>query len=159
CLSVQVLQLSNNNISHMDTEALAPLYSLAVLTLDGNNLRHLKFRTFVSLHTTATHIHLSGNPWTCDCDLHRVFSKILHVRHLYIDDYRNVTCQDPPQLTGASLSWLDSHLCMAETATVLVIAITVMVTVVAAIVMAERNRQRNRGKNWDSESQTQSPRS
>lgn len=96
-----------------------------------------------------------GNPWNCDCDLHRVFSKILYVRHLRIDDYRNVSCREPPQLAGASLSWVDSQLCMGETATVLVITVTVMVTVVAAVVMAERNRKRSRGRKSDAESQTQ----
>ncbi|XP_019117240.1 insulin-like growth factor-binding protein complex acid labile subunit [Larimichthys crocea] len=152
---LEVLQLSNNNISQIDNDALAPLYSLAVLALDGNNLHHLKFKTFISLHTTATHIQLSGNPWNCDCELHRVFSKILHVRHLHIDDYRNVTCRGPPQLAGASLAWVDSQLCIAETATVLVITVTVLVTVVAALVMAERNRKKNPGKKWDTESHTQ----
>ena len=60
CLSVQMLQLNNNNISQIESDALAPLYNLAVLALEGNNLRHLKFKTFISLHTTATHIQLSG---------------------------------------------------------------------------------------------------
>lgn len=55
-----MLQLSRNNISEIDTEALAPLYSLALLALDGNNLHHLKFKAFLSLHTTATHIRLAG---------------------------------------------------------------------------------------------------
>lgn len=95
------------------------------------------------------------NPWSCDCELHRVFSKILHVRHLHIEDYYNMTCRDPPQLAGASLARVDSHLCLAETATVLVITVTVLVTVVAAVVMAERNRKKSAGKNWDSESQAQ----
>ncbi|PWA30318.1 hypothetical protein CCH79_00015784, partial [Gambusia affinis] len=99
---------------------------------------------------------MPGNPWSCDCELHRVFSKILHVRYLHIDDYRNVTCKDPPQLVGASLAWVDSQLCVAETATVLVITITVLVTVVAAVVMAERNRKKSRGKNWDADSQISS---
>ncbi|XP_053300221.1 insulin-like growth factor-binding protein complex acid labile subunit [Pleuronectes platessa] len=152
---LEVLQLSYNNISQIDSDALAPLYSLAVLALEGNNLQHLKFKTFLSLHTTATHIQLSGNPWSCDCELHRVFSKILYVRHLHIDDYRNVTCQEPPQLAGASLAWVDSRLCIAETVTVLVITVTVLVSVVAAVVMAERNRKSHREKNWDTESQTQ----
>lgn len=109
----------------------------------------------IELCIPAFLLSLPGNPWSCDCELHRVFSKILHVRHLHIDDYRNVTCQDPPQLMGASLAWVDSQLCVAETATVLVITVTMLVTVVAALVMAERNRKRNRGKNWDTESQTQ----
>ncbi|XP_019740405.1 slit homolog 1 protein [Hippocampus comes] len=150
---LEVLRLSRNNISEIDTEALAPLYSLALLALDGNNLHHLKFKAFLSLHTTATHIRLAGNPWSCDCELQRVFSKILHVRHLHIDDYRDVTCQRPPQLAGASLARVDGRLCVAETATVLVITVTVLVTVAAAVVMAERNRKRNRGENWDTESQ------
>ncbi|TWW69421.1 hypothetical protein D4764_18G0002270, partial [Takifugu flavidus] len=81
---LEVLNLSNNNISWIDGEALAPLYSLAILALEGNNLHHLKFKTFLSLHTTATHITLSANPWNCDCELHRVFSKILYVRHLHV---------------------------------------------------------------------------
>lgn len=55
-----MLQLSNNNISQIEGDALAPLYSLAVLVLEGNHLQHLKFKTFISLHTTATHIQLSG---------------------------------------------------------------------------------------------------
>lgn len=113
------------------------------------------------MHTAHVQIFVSaaaarpGNPWNCDCELHRVFSKILYVRHLHIDDYRNVTCRDPPQLAGASLPRVDSQLCVAETATVLVITVTVMVTVVAAVVMAEKNRKRNPGKKWDAESQTQ----
>lgn len=58
--SAQVLNLSNNNISRIEGGALAPLHSLAILALEGNNLHHLKFKTFVSLQTTATHITLSG---------------------------------------------------------------------------------------------------
>ncbi|CAB1341868.1 unnamed protein product [Coregonus sp. 'balchen'] len=152
---LEALQLGQNNISHIDTEALAPLHTL--LGLEGNQLQHLKFKTFLSLHTAGTHLQLAGNPWNCDCDLHRVFSKLLSVRHLHVDDYHNVTCREPLQLAGASLAWVDSQLCMAETATVLVITVTVLVTVLAAVVMAERTRKKNQhgGKSWDDESQTQ----
>uniref|UniRef100_A0AAV2KIN2 Uncharacterized protein n=1 Tax=Knipowitschia caucasica TaxID=637954 RepID=A0AAV2KIN2_KNICA len=156
---LEVLQLSYNNISQIHSDALAPLYSLAVLSLEGNNLHHLKFKTFISLHTTATHIQLSGNPWNCDCELHRVFSKILFVRYLHIDDYTNVTCHKPPLLAGYSLAWVDSRLCVAETATVLVITVTVLVTVVGALVMAERKRKRKeRGSCYgEAHAQIQSP--
>lgn len=133
-----------------------PLFYNQVLTQhsDTHNFK-VCILCLIELCVPAFLLSLPGNPWSCDCELHRVFSKILHVRHLHIDDYRNVTCQDPPQLMGASLAWVDSQLCVAETATVLVITVTVLVTVVAAVVMAERNRKRNRGKNWDTESQTQ----
>ncbi|MBN3305435.1 reticulon-4 receptor-like [Amia ocellicauda] len=146
--SLEVLLLSQNNISKIETEAFTSLHSLSLLGLEGNQLEHLKFKTFLNLHTPSTHLQLAGNPWDCDCDLHRVFSKILSVRHLHVDDYKNISCHGPLQLAGASLAWVDSQLCVAETATVLVITVTVLVTVIAAIVMAERNRKKNRGKNW-----------
>lgn len=145
-LSLEVLLLSHNNISQIELEALAPLRSLILLGLEGNQLKHLKFKTFLNLHTISTHLQLSLNPWTCDCDLYRVFSKILRVRHLHVDDYKNITCQEPPQIEGVSLIWMDSSLCMAETATVLVISGTVIFTVIGAMIMAERNRKKKAQK-------------
>nr|XP_055050492.1 slit homolog 1 protein [Misgurnus anguillicaudatus] len=143
---LEVLLLGNNNISRIEVNALAPLHSLSLLGLEGNHLEHLNFKTFLSLHTAATHLQLAGNPWSCDCDLHRVFSKLLSVRHLHVDDYDNVTCHEPWQLAGASLAWVDSQLCMAETVTVLVITVTVIVTVFGALLMAERKRKKR--KHW-----------
>ncbi|KAF4116339.1 slit homolog 2 protein [Onychostoma macrolepis] len=145
--ALEVLLLGNNNISGIEVNALAPLHSLSLLGLEGNHLEHLNFKTFLSLHTAATHLQLAGNPWNCDCDLHRVFSKLLSVRHLHVDDYRNVTCREPWQLAGASLAWVDSQLCVAETVTVLVITATVIVTVFGALVMAERKRKKR--KYWE----------
>ncbi|XP_015458692.3 insulin-like growth factor-binding protein complex acid labile subunit [Astyanax mexicanus] len=141
---LSVLLLGHNNISSIETEVFTPLHSLSVLGLEANQLGSLKFRTFLNLQTPSTHVQLSENPWVCDCELHRVFSKILHVRRLHIDDYWNITCHTPPLLAGASPALMDSQLCIAETATVLVITATVMVTVVAAIAMAERNRRKKR---------------
>ncbi|XP_021327091.2 uncharacterized protein si:ch211-237i5.4 [Danio rerio] len=145
--ALEVLQLGNNNISQIEVNALAPLHSLSLLGLEGNQLEHLNFKTFLSLRTATTHLLLSGNPWSCDCDLHRVFSKLLSVRHLHVDDYHNVTCREPWQLAGASLAWVDSQLCVAETVTVLVITATVIVTVFGALIMAERKRKKR--KYWE----------
>ncbi|KAF4106999.1 hypothetical protein G5714_012989 [Onychostoma macrolepis] len=139
-----VLLLHHNNISKIETKALAPLQTLTILNLEANQLRSLKFKTFLNLQTPSTHLQMSGNPWACDCELHRVFSKILLVRHLHVDDYMNITCHSPLLLAGASLGLMHSQLCMAETATVLVITGTVMVTVVAALVMAERKRKKQK---------------
>lgn len=139
-----VLLLGHNNISKIEAEALAPLQTLTILNLEANQLRSLRFKTFLNLKTPSTHLQLSENPWTCDCELHRVFSKILHVRHLHVDDYWNITCHAPHLLAGAFLGLMDSQLCIAETATVLVITGTVMVTVVAAVVMAERQRKKKK---------------
>ncbi|KAJ8345480.1 hypothetical protein SKAU_G00296730 [Synaphobranchus kaupii] len=149
-LSLEVLLLGDNNITDIETEALTPLRRLSLLSLEGNRLRRLEFTTFLNLQTDGTHLRLSGNPWRCNCDLHRVFSKLQSVRRLHVDDYGNVTCSEPAQLAHIPLARVDSHLCMAETITVLVIAVTVLVTVVAAIVMAEHNRRKGR----DSESES-----
>ncbi|XP_051987199.1 slit homolog 3 protein [Xyrauchen texanus] len=150
---LEVLLLGSNNISRIAVNALAPLHSLSLLGLEGNHLEHLNFKTFLSLHTAATHLQLAGNPWNCDCDLHRVFSKLLSVRHLHVDDYHNVTCREPWQLAGASLAWVDSQLCVAETVTVLVITVTVIVTVFGALIMAEKKRKKR--KYWESEGESQ----
>ncbi|XP_063281613.1 insulin-like growth factor-binding protein complex acid labile subunit [Pelobates fuscus] len=147
--NLELLDVSDNNVSSIAVESFTSLHSLRLLALSGNQLSHLKFKTFLNLQTSSTHIQVSGNPWVCDCDLQRVFGKITSVRHLHIDDYDNLTCAGPPQLSGAALVSVDNQLCVAETATVLVITITVLVTVIAAIVMAERNRKKSQEKNWN----------
>ncbi|XP_071369276.1 leucine-rich repeat-containing protein 4B [Centroberyx affinis] len=139
--SLEVLLLSHNNISLIESGALSPLRSLILLGLQGNQLEHLKFKTFLNLHTISTHLQMSFNPWICDCELQRVFSKIQHVRHLQVEDYKDIICHAPAQQAGASLASMDSQLCMAETASVLVITITVMLAVFGALVKAERNRK------------------
>ncbi|XP_070708543.1 reticulon-4 receptor-like 2 [Pempheris klunzingeri] len=151
--SLEVLLLSHNNISVIETEALAPLQSLTLLALQGNQLQHIRFKTFLKLQTTTTHLQMSLNPWTCDCELQRVFCKIQHVRHLHVYDYNAITCHAPAQRAGSSLASLDSVLCLAETASVLVITITVMLAVIGALVKAEHNRK-NKQAASDTESDT-----
>uniref|UniRef100_UPI00398F1F31 leucine-rich repeat-containing protein 4B-like n=1 Tax=Pristiophorus japonicus TaxID=55135 RepID=UPI00398F1F31 len=147
--SLEALHLEHNNITTIQGEAFASLRSLSLLCLNGNHLNHIKFKTFLNIQTQGTHLQLADNHWICDCDLQRVFGKILSVRHLHVDDYANITCSAPGQLSGQPLVTVDSQLCIAETATVLVITGTVLVTVIAAIVMAERNRKKARSKNWN----------
>lgn len=140
--NLEVLLLSHNNLSVIETEALAPLWSLTLLGLQGNQLQHIRFKTFQKLQTTTTtHLQLSSNPWTCDCELQRVFSKIQRVRHLHVRDYKDIICHAPAQRAGSSLASLDSQLCLAETASVLVITITVMLAVIGALVKAEYNHK------------------
>ncbi|CAM4638388.1 unnamed protein product [Lepidochelys kempii] len=147
--NLEVLFLGTNNISAIELEAFTSLHSVNLLALTGNQLIHLKFKTILNIQTPSTHLQLAGNPWACDCDLQRVFSKILSVRHLHVEDYSNITCASPWQLAGLPLVSVDAQLCVAETATVLVITVTVLVTVIAAIVMAERNRKKRQEKNWN----------
>uniref|UniRef100_H3B818 Si:ch211-237i5.4 n=2 Tax=Latimeria chalumnae TaxID=7897 RepID=H3B818_LATCH len=147
--NLEALLLGRNNITIIEAEAFTSLHTLNILGLIGNQLNHLKFKTFLNIHTPGTHLQLSENPWICDCDLQRVFGKILSVRHLHVDDYENISCAGPWQLAGYPLMSVDTQLCVAETATVLVITVTVLVTVIAAIVMAERNRKKNQNKNWN----------
>ncbi|XP_067343249.1 reticulon-4 receptor-like 2 isoform X2 [Channa argus] len=152
--TLEVLLLTHNNISVIEAEALTPLRHLALLGLRGNQLEHIRFKTFQRLHTTSTHLQMSLNPWACDCDLQRVFGKIQRVRHLHVEDYKDIICHTPAQQAGSSLASLDSQLCMAETASVLVITITVMLAVIGTLVKAEHNRK-NKQTVSDTESQRQ----
>ncbi|XP_034563260.1 insulin-like growth factor-binding protein complex acid labile subunit [Notolabrus celidotus] len=150
--SLERLLLGHNNISVIGTEALAPLKSLTLLGLQGNQMERIRFKTFLKLKTTTTHLLLSSNPWICDCELQRVFSKIQHVRRLRVYDYRDIVCHAPPVQAGSSLASLDSQLCVAETATVLAITITVLLAVIGALVKAEHNRKHNQAAS-DAESE------
>lgn len=152
--SLEVLLLGHNNISAIEADALAPLRSLTLLGLQGNQLQHIRFKTFLKLQTTNTHLQVSSNPWTCDCEMERVFGKIQRVRHLHVEDYKEIICHAPAQQAGASLASLESQLCVAETASVLIITITVMLAVIGALVKAECN-QKNKQSASDAEAQKQ----
>ncbi|KAJ1187874.1 hypothetical protein NDU88_004641 [Pleurodeles waltl] len=150
---LEFLNLEGNRIKVIAPGVFTSLNRLAVLNLIHNQIEHVRFKTFLSLQTHSTHILLAHNPWFCDCDLQRVFSKLHSVRRLILDDYENVTCSELPVLRGLPLASVDSQLCIAETVTILVITFTVFVTVVAAIVMAERNRKKRTGKHWSEDSE------
>uniref|UniRef100_A0A8C5E8H1 Slit homolog 1 protein-like n=1 Tax=Gouania willdenowi TaxID=441366 RepID=A0A8C5E8H1_GOUWI len=66
---LEVLKLGHNNVSLIEAEALTPLRKLTLLSLRGNQLTHVKFKTLLKLQTTSTHLHMSSNPWFCDCEL------------------------------------------------------------------------------------------
>ncbi|XP_047464766.1 reticulon-4 receptor-like 2 [Mugil cephalus] len=151
---LEVLLLGHNNISAIESEALAPLRGLTLLGLQGNQLQHIRFKTLLKLQTTNTHLQMSSNPWICDCEMERVFGKIQRVRYLHVEDYKEIICHAPPQQAGASLASLDSQLCVAETASVLIITITVMLAVIGALVKAECN-QKNKQSASDAEAQKQ----
>ncbi|XP_036401529.1 leucine-rich repeat transmembrane neuronal protein 2-like [Megalops cyprinoides] len=139
--SLEVLNLRGNRISSTEVGVFTPLKSLAMLDLSHNRLSTIQFKTFLSIRTYSTHILLAHNPWNCDCDLQRVFRKLRSVHRLFLDDYLNLSCGEPPELRGYWLSQVDTELCIAETVTVLIITVTVVITVLAAIVMAERNKR------------------
>ncbi|GAA6094025.1 leucine-rich repeat-containing protein 3B [Tachysurus ichikawai] len=147
--NLEELGLSGNNIRHLKVGILSPLTSLALLNLTFNNLTNVNFKAFLSLDARSTHIYLHGNPWTCDCDLQRVFRKIRSVHRLQLDDYNYLSCYLPEELRDYPLKDVDNKLCFAETVTVLIITVTVIITVVAAIIMAEKKRKKiNKGKHW-----------
>lgn len=149
---LEVLHLQGNRIDSAETGVFTPLTSLALLDLARNRLSAVRFKTFLSIHSYSTHISLADNPWSCDCDLQRVFGKLRSVQRLFLDDYHNLSCTEPPELRGYRLSAVDSELCIAETVTVLIITVTVLITVVAAVVMAEKTRKKQTGKHWREDS-------
>nr|XP_054590567.1 LOW QUALITY PROTEIN: leucine-rich repeat-containing protein 4C [Nothobranchius furzeri] len=142
--SLEVLNLAGNQISDMDLSVFSPLTSMTVLNLAHNQLSTVTFKTFLSIHAYSTHIQLQGNPWNCDCDLHRVFRKLRSIQRLFLDDYSNLTCMEPLVLRNDLLMDVDSELCIAETVTVLIITITVVITVLAAMLMGERKKKKRR---------------
>lgn len=147
--SLEVLNLAGNRISETETGVFKPLTSMTLLNLANNKLTSIYFKTFLNINTYSTHILMEGNPWNCDCDLQRVFRKLRSIQRLFLDDYYNLTCEQPPVLQDYRLIEVDTELCIAETFTVLIITVTVVITVVAAMLMGERKRKKKkRGKHW-----------
>ncbi|XP_046903559.1 insulin-like growth factor-binding protein complex acid labile subunit [Hypomesus transpacificus] len=148
--SLEVLGLRGNQVSSTEAGVFTPLSRLALLDLGHNRLSTLGFRTLLSIRTASLHVLLEGNPWHCDCDLQRVFSKLNAVHRLFLDDLGALRCSDPPELRGRSMGDVEAELCVGETVTVLILTITVVITVVAAIIMAEKNKKNS--KEWTEES-------
>ncbi|TKS66356.1 Leucine-rich repeat-containing protein 4C [Collichthys lucidus] len=147
--SLEVLNLARNKVNDTEMGVFTPLTSMTLLNLANNYLSTIYFKTFLNIHTYSTHILLEGNPWNCDCDLQRVFRKLRSVHRLFLDDYDNLTCMEPPVLKDYRLMDVDSELCLAETITVLIITVTVVITVLAAMLMGERKRKKKKkGKHW-----------
>lgn len=148
---LEVLLLGHNNISGIEVDALAPLRGLTLLDLRANRLSRLRFKTLLQLgsrsSTTTTHLHMASNPWTCDCELQRVFTKIQRVRRLHVSDFGAVVCQAPAQLAGTSLASLHGRLCLPETAALLIITGTVALAVIGALIRAEQNRKNSPATN------------
>ncbi|XP_035250458.1 chondroadherin-like protein [Anguilla anguilla] len=144
--SLEVLHLEGNRIDGTEAGVFAPLTGLALLDLTRNRLTAVRFKAFLGIRSHSTRVLLAGNPWSCDCDLQRVFGKLRGVRRLSLDDYGDLSCAEPPELRGYRLAAVDAELCVAETVTVLVITVTVLITVAAAVFMAEKTRKRQMGE-------------
>jgi len=141
--SLEVLDLAGNQISDMQVSVFRPLTSMTLLNLADNRMTSVHFKTFLSIHTSSTHILLEQNPWSCDCALQRVFRKLRSIQRLLLDDYHNLTCREPEARGARRLA--DAELCLAETVTVLVITGTVL----AAVLMGERRRKKEKKrKHW-----------
>ncbi|XP_041834975.1 reticulon-4 receptor-like 2 [Melanotaenia boesemani] len=147
--ALEVLNLAGNRIKEMDMAVFNPLTSMMLLDLAHNQLSSVCFKTFLNIHSYSSHILLQGNPWNCDCELQRVFRKLRSIQRLFLDDYYNLTCTEPPALRDHPLMEVETELCIAETVTVLIITVTVVTTVLAAMLMGERKRKkRKKGLHW-----------
>ncbi|KAM6892859.1 uncharacterized protein PEZ65_022920 [Lycodopsis pacificus] len=147
--SLELLNLAGNQIGDIGVAVFKPLTSMTLLDLANNQMSTIYFKTFLSIHAYSTHILLEDNPWQCDCDLQRVFWKLRSIQRLFLDDYYNLTCEEPAVLKDRRLIDVDTELCLAETVTVLIISLTVVITLLAAMLTGERKRKKEkRRKHW-----------
>uniref|UniRef100_A0A8C4R1U8 Uncharacterized protein n=1 Tax=Eptatretus burgeri TaxID=7764 RepID=A0A8C4R1U8_EPTBU len=127
---LEVLDLHGSCVKNLDDFTFAFLGSLSILALDHNNLTAINYKVFAFSVAGISFYHLYcfcmfGNSWVCDCDLQHAFSKLHATHHLALSDYANLRCHRPLPLQNHTLASVDSQLCIAETATVLVLALSV----------------------------------
>lgn len=97
--SLRVLNLSNNNMEHIDTGSLSGLLHLRELDLSDNSLHFVQYGVLEDLYFLSQ-LKLEGNPWVCDYSIHyMVYWLRLHpgVRH------SGLLCRSPPEHTGESV--------------------------------------------------------
>ncbi|XP_010171716.1 leucine-rich repeat-containing protein 19 [Antrostomus carolinensis] len=110
---LSVLNLSYNMITQLDSDVFTSLKSLTVLNLQQNLLKSFSIKSSFKL----IKIILSGNPWTCSCDL--LDLKIwLTASNVTMENENNTTCTFPNtkekfSITAAAIQPAD---CKAEKA-------------------------------------------
>ncbi|KAJ7410101.1 hypothetical protein WISP_110716 [Willisornis vidua] len=100
--NLHTLLLRNNSLQDLDVPFLLPLKALYHLDLQHNVL--VSVDTW-SLHLmeTVPQVHLEGNPWVCDCNVHPLQQWLQRRKAM------QVTCESPPGLQGQEIAALDSQ--------------------------------------------------
>nr|XP_046250527.1 leucine-rich repeat-containing protein 17-like [Scatophagus argus] len=94
--SLRTLNISNNNMEHIDTGSLAGLLHLHELDLSNNRLQFVQYGVLEDLYFLSK-LKLGGNPWACDYSIHyMVYWLRLHpgVRH------SGLLCHSPLEHNG-----------------------------------------------------------
>ncbi|GAB0086504.1 Cytoplasmic phosphatidylinositol transfer protein 1 [Sergentomyia squamirostris] len=96
-LEIHDLYLDYNQIESIDfLEASRWLHNFRVFSLKGNKLTkfssHILDNAMEKNHH-AIKLHLSENPWRCDCVFTPHFQELLMKYHTIIKDYTNITCK------------------------------------------------------------------
>ena len=90
-LGLRELYLHNNLISNIGEGTFSQLESLEVLTLDNNRLFVYPGQAF-NLNHYLVELTLSGNPWSCDCDLLTRFNSWLQANQAKVLDSSKIAC-------------------------------------------------------------------
>ncbi|KAK2715255.1 toll-like receptor 6 [Artemia franciscana] len=91
--SLRFLYLQNNRISHINNSTFLHLRQLEVLRLDGNSLHSMDV-WLLSRNTFLIELHLSNNPWRCDCGFLVDFQEWTTTNRAKVSDFNQLECKE-----------------------------------------------------------------
>ena len=98
---------SNRQLRHIHPGALADVTGLQQLDLSNNGLTSVSSQLLA--WSSLASLDLSGNPWTCDCDLAFLREVILGAVNRSEASVRVVRCWSPASLRDRDVTKLDQH--------------------------------------------------
>ena len=98
---------SNRQLRHIHPGALADVTGLQQLDLSNNGLTSVSSQLLA--WSSLASLDLSGNPWTCDCDLAFLREVILGAVNRSEASVRVVRCWSPVSLRDRDVTKLDQH--------------------------------------------------
>jgi len=101
---LEELYLQENKISRIAGETFSALTSLSLLRLDGNLLTVFPVLELMNNQNLFS-VHLSNNPWSCDCDYLRQFKSYVEASARTVMDRSSLTCREdmPTGTTSVSI--------------------------------------------------------
>ena len=101
------VSFANNYITNVQSDLFSEHLKMKVMSLASNRITHIGQKTFPSVFwQNVQHLDLSGNPFSCDCNLLWFRDKFKASPEIFLGDddiFKKYECASPPERSGLQL--------------------------------------------------------